>query len=197
MRSLFPLAPHERQARIAKFLARGLKSLEKHCSGCQLEVQGDNGEAWTIVVRVPAKSVAELSKLPNVGSVWVRKIQGLRRRRQSTAQLEWFAVWGRVAIQVEGQVSGYQTVEDRVLLVKASSERDAKRRLVKEWKSYAEPYLNSEGYMVRWLLEEVLDVYALMDEEIDENGTEVYSRLRNRRMRPEYQWHPRGDKADV
>jgi len=195
IRRLFPLPPAERQARVAAFLARGLKALEKRCPQGALKVRGDGVEAWTIDARIPAKTVVELSRLPSVSSVFIEKIQGLPRCGPRKDRSGWFAVREKVAVQVEGQVRGYQTVEDRIVLLKARSERHARRLAARNSKEYGEPYLNSDGYMVRWKLEEIVDVYSLSEDEIDEAGTEVYSRLGARRMRPEYEWHPRGRRS--
>jgi hypothetical protein len=95
-----------------------------------------------------------------------------------------------VALQVEGQTSGLQEVEDRFVLVKARSFKDAEERLRPEWERYAQPYINLEGELVRWQLEEVVDVYDVMEDTIDSEGTEVYSSFSFRRMKPEYEWHP-------
>ena len=53
-----------------------------------------------------------------------------------------------------------------------------------------EPYMTPAGYLVRWQLISVRDVYTLPDEAIDPRGTEVYSKLRRARMQPEYRWRP-------
>ena len=60
---------------------------------------------------------------------------------------------------------------------------------------YAEPYMNPDGYLVRWQLISIHDVYALFDEALDPRGTEVYSKLRTVRMRPEYRWRPKRGRA--
>lgn len=105
--------------------------------------------------------------------------------------LNWYCVRARVAIRVEDQVSGMQTIEDRFLVVRAASCTDAEQRLLREWREYATPYLNSDGYMVSWCLEEVVDVYHTGEAELDPTGAEVYSRLAQRRMRPAFVWRPR------
>jgi hypothetical protein len=87
-----------------------------------------------------------------------------------------------VAVTIEGQVRGLQTVEDRFVLVRASSFEDAEARLASEWRAYATPYLNSDGNIVRWLLDEIIDVYDVPDDEIRPQGTEVYSKLSARRL---------------
>ncbi len=95
-----------------------------------------------------------------------------------------------VAIQIESQVDGTVHVEDRLVLVKARDIEEAKRRLQRVWSRYAEPYMNSAGYLVRWQLIAIRDVQELSDGTIDPRGTEVYSQIRRVRMRPEYRWHP-------
>jgi len=49
-------------------------------------------------------------------------------------------------------------------------------------------YLNSNKQIVSWSLEEVIDVNDTNDTDIDHAGTAVYSKLGQRRMRPEYFW---------
>ncbi len=121
--------------------------------------------------------------------VHIAKVSGLRRRRPQRVG-GWFCVWGRVAIQIEGKRRGMIDVEDRLVLVKARNEKQAKARLSSEWRAYSEPYLNHRGEMVRWKLTEVQDVYELFDGEINPKGTEVYSRLDQRRMRAADAWMP-------
>ena len=67
-----------------------------------------------------------------------------------------------------------QTVEDRFMLVRGASPRDAEERLRGQWRRYAEPYLNPHGHLVRWKLEAVTDVYQIAEEVLDPGGTEVY-----------------------
>ncbi len=136
---------------------------------------------------------SELSRLLSARSLdWiqVRDIEGLERVAEEDAGPALFAVRGSVAIQVEGQTRGLQKVEDRIVVVEADSVDDALRRLKAEWRQYAEPYLNGDGQLVRWQLEEVSDVYSLFETELDPSGTEVWSSLRMRRMKKEYEWHP-------
>ncbi len=92
------------------------------------------------------------------------------------------------AIQVEGETRGLQTVADRFVLVRAWDFKDAERRLARMWKSYAEPYLNAGGQAVRWQLEKIVDVFSLSEDQIDPSGTEVYSSLSQRRLKPEHVW---------
>ncbi len=81
------------------------------------------------------------------------------------------------------------------MLVRALTEEDAKKRLAKSWREYASPYLNSRGELVRWQLVEVVDVYHLYEDELDPSGTEVYSRIRPKRMKAAYMWKRRAKGA--
>jgi hypothetical protein len=82
-------------------------------------------------------------------------------------------------------------VEDRLVLVTAHSFQDATERLAPAWKEYAEPYLNPNGYLVRWQLVEIKNVYSLPDDTLSPAGTEVYSQLRTVKLKSEYRWLPR------
>ena len=83
------------------------------------------------------------------------------------------------------------TVEDRLVLVKALSARDAESRVRRSVMKEAEPYLNPGGEVVRWVLVTVKDVFELFDDVINPEGAEVYSKLRKARMRPEFTWRQR------
>lgn len=130
-----------------------------------------------------------MASKPEVNHVQLDTIEGLRKKPRRH-ELRWFCVWGVVAIQIEAQVKGLIDLEDRLVLVRATDPDDAQRRLQREWSKYAEPYLNPNGYLVRWQLIAVRDVYELFEDTLDPGGTEVYSRLRKVRLRPEYRWRP-------
>ena len=135
------------------------------------------------------KTALRAASRPQVNHLMLDTVEG-RRKRLRRSGLGWFSVLGVVAIQVEGQVKDSLDLEDRLMLVKANDPEGAQRRLQRMWSRYAEPYMNSAGYLVRWQLISVRDVYTLPDEAIDPRGTEVYSKLRRARMQPEYRWRP-------
>ncbi len=139
-----------------------------------------------------ANRLSKLLKEKNVWYVSLLEVEGMKKTKQrSKKPLDWYAVKGGYAIQVEGQTNGLQGYEDRILLVKATSFDDAEKKAWKESKIYAEPpHLNCYGEMVRWQLEKIVDVYWTDIVELDPNGTEVFSALKDRRMKPEYEWHP-------
>lgn len=139
----------------------------------------------------PARAIVGLAGAPGVRTVHVVRVLGFHRRSSPTSSLSWYCVRALVAIRVERATLGMQGIEDRFVLVRARSFDDAKKRLRRKWREYATPYLNSDGQAVSWSLDEVIDVYYISEVEIDATGTEVYSRLSRRRMRPSHVWRPK------
>lgn len=150
--------------------------------------------ATSLIGRLPANRVLALSSRPGVRAVHVASIEGRSQPRKQEKR-EWYCVRGRVAIQVENQEKGMQTVEDRFVLVRADSFDDAERRLTLHWREYAHPYLSRGGLLVRWRLEEVTGAYATWESELDPNGAEVYSNLHRRRITAPQAWRPRKEAA--
>jgi hypothetical protein len=191
---LFPLPPQERNAWLHEFLSEALGRVRSRWPGTAIVPRGNN-LPWTSDSTIEARHLPDILRYLELSSVFVEKIRGLRKKREPR-QLSFFAVRGRVALQVEGQTEGLMSMEDRIVIVRAFSAEDAERRLKPEWESYGEPYLNSNGEMVRWHLVEIEDVYELDTSEIDPRGTEVYSRLSRHRVRPELVWNPRSAKDE-
>jgi hypothetical protein len=186
---LWDLRPKQRDATLRKTLARQLDQMRRDFPAIEFVSRGKDKPSWTIDAVVPANKIGLLAGKRYVKDVMLDAIEG-RRTRFRRSGLGWFCVWGVIAIQVEGQANGFLDLEDRLVLVKANDPDDAQRRLQRMWTRYADPYLNPNGYLVRWQLISIRDVYALFDHTIDPRGTEVYSKLRRVRMRPEYRWRP-------
>lgn len=189
---LFPLPPAERNRRLKEHLETALERLRARWPGGAIRPRNED-LPWSFDSVAPARKLPRIVRFRELTSVYVKKIQGLRKQSERRPP-QWYAVRARIAIQIEDQTRGMESVEDRIVLVQARSFEDAERRLQPEWEQYAEPDLNSNGEMVRWQLEEVVDVYEIGSLEFDPKGTEVYSQLTQRRVRPGGVWHPR--KAD-
>jgi uncharacterized protein DUF4288 len=182
---LLRFAPRERQRRLRAALDGQMRRLVRRFPDAALRSRG--GLGWTLDGRLPANRLGALAARPEVHFLHVTRIDGLRARREAPRE-SWFCVRGKVAIQVEGKTRGQLDIEDRFVLVKASGPKDAERRLARDWRSYASPYLNSHGYAVRWKLVAIQDVYDLNQDDIDPRGTEVYSQIKSERMKSEYRW---------
>jgi hypothetical protein len=157
---------------------------------------GTNVRRWsqlpsTLKVQGTARQIYALSHSPGVSSVYVTSIAGRRSRPLPSAPVTWYCVRALVIVRVERATSGNQITEDRFILVRASSFQNAKNRIKRQWRKYATPYLNSDGRLVSWSLDKVIDVFDTCETEIDPVGTEVYSKLGRRRMRTQYVWRPK------
>ena len=183
--------PDQRGAFLEKRVARWIKTARRDWPSDSFRIEPDSTMPTTIASRLAAREVSKILKFPGVDSVSIRSIQGMRRKRPSRDLRSWWCVRALIALEVEGQKRGLQTIEDRFVLVKAISAREAPRRLRRHWREYAAPYLNSEGLLVRFQLQEVTDVYDTMEDELDPDGVEVYSSLASRRMKPAFSWDPR------
>jgi hypothetical protein len=184
---LMPLSPREREARLRPTLKRQLARLTRDFPEANLKSRNHTKGSWTLDGALPANQVRKLARQPEVAKLWVSAIEG-RSRPRRRAKKRWFCVWALVAIQIERQRSGTMEVEDRLVLVKALSPDDAVEQLRPTWDEYGEPYLNPEGYLVRWQFIEVKDVFELFDQHISPKGTEVFSRLRTVKVKPKYRW---------
>ena len=117
------------------------------------------------------------------------QVSGIQKRRPRRRE-EWYSVLVSFAIQVEGQKKGLQAVEDRVILVRASSETDARRNVRPYLTREEEPYLDELGRLTRWKLLDIVAITNTHYDKLDQDGADVFSSFRQRRMRPEFEWHP-------
>jgi hypothetical protein len=181
----------ERHAYLARRVDRWISRLEgrfPHLSFEQVPSQPAkrprrwSGLPTSLKVHASARDLSALAQSPGVSSVHVVTLAGCRRQRRPAEPLDWFCVRGLVTIRIEGVTSGMQTTEDRFVMVRARDAEDAIARLKPRWRAYAVPYLNSNGQLVSWGLERVVDVYSVQENSIDPAGTEVYSSLGRRRF---------------
>ena len=84
-----------------------------------------------------------------------------------------------------------QIVEDRIILLEARTESDAKRRAERQCRSDVFPTMNGSGYFWRWGFQGVLDVCESTDRHWMPTGTEAFYEIRNRRMKPAHEWRLR------
>jgi Domain of unknown function (DUF4288) len=184
--ALFRLPPLARRAAIRRARAKQYRVVRAWWPNADYEPIGAVRAPMGIRGVLPARLVPRLSSLP-VGDVWIDAIEG-RTRRQRPVAVRLFAVQARFAIQIESQVRGIQDYEDRIVVVSARTEDEAVRKLRRPFAAYGRPYLNPGGFMVRWVFERILGVYATYVTEVDPTGTEVFSQIRCRRMRSEHVW---------
>ena len=193
-RKLLAKPPEERRAGVHAWRVRQYEKLCANVSPYEYETEYYNGDPVAMYTTVPARAVRPLLDLSCVDRLEILRIKGRRRRRRTPFGPAWFAVKARFAIQYEDEMRGMQDYEDRIVLVWARSEKDAERKAMREFREYERLSLTVTGHFFRWSFEKVLDVYQTWADDIDPTGTEVYSEMRTRRIKPEYEWHPSADK---
>ena len=186
-KTLFNFKPSQRIEKMKRHYELLLSRVKKKWSDGPLDVDYTKRQPRGFSAFVEARRISRLLQLPEISSIWLDEIPG-RKRVSAKPEERWFSVKARFAIQVEGQRTGMQSYEDRIVMVRATSIQDAENKLQPEFEQYGTPYLNPHGYMVRWKFERVLDVYEVGDEKIDPRGVEVFSLLAQRRMKPKYMW---------
>jgi hypothetical protein len=140
-------------------------------------------------------SVAEVKKIAKqnfVDSIFINSLQG-GKKQSKVESLKYFCIKMIMAIQVESAKKGLQSYEERYVLIKAKTADDAYRKVESQAKEYQTPYLNSNGQMVRWILESLEDCYETDIQnsgELDQGkGIEVYSILKKRKLTKERYWN--------
>lgn len=91
---------------------------------------------------------------------------------------DWFGVRVVVEIQVGDDPPGRRKYEDRVIVVRASSETLARRKAERLTRRDGESYRNFRGERVVWRFKDVVDSHMVLDDDIAD-GTEVYSAFMN------------------
>jgi len=147
-----------------------------------------------------ARDVPALKRLRHAESVQISQINGLRPKPRPAppAGARLFAVKARLVTQVEGQRSGLQQYEDRVIVLVAASEKAAVARVTRLMKSEESPMMLRSGHFVRNQLEAVLEVIECLDAAgfryplrgLNRQGTEVWFDFRRRRLNKRHEWHP-------
>lgn len=149
-----------------------------------------NGDPVGMVVTAPAAAIARLSRLEHAESVVVKRVRGRRAKRPSRKSEELYAVKARFVTQVEGQRAGLQEIEDRIIVVAASSRAHAERQVRRVCAMDEGVILLTSGHFRRRVFEEVLEVCEAPDAEFNPAGTEVYYEYRKRRLARQHAWLP-------
>lgn len=188
------LEPEQRRQVVGATQVRKLSRIQLTWPDIRLIPIGPEDHPTGLSATVPARDLGRLSRTPGIQPLFVQSVKDHRKARPRKPKAQWYSVRALVALEVEDQVKVYQTLEDRIVMLKATSFEPAERRLSREWALYARPYLNSDWHLVRWKLHQIVDVYLVGEiDELVPTGIEVWSSLdRKRGLTPELAWHPRG-----
>lgn len=185
--------PAERKRRLAARLRAEYQLLKAALPPGPFTKLGSHYRPVGIRQRLPLRQLPALLTLAVVGGIWVEEIEGLAPLAPAAEPKCW-SIKARFAVQIEHKTTGEQLVEERILLVAAPDEEAARQQLRPTFASYAEPYLNSAGQLVRWQFEEFLDAYEVaagpLAGLLGTAGLEVFSKTKSRRLTPALAWRP-------
>jgi len=194
-KSVLGYLPAERTRRIAAQIRKDFSALKRMLGKMPFEKTGTHFRPTGAKVTLPLNRLPHLLAAEAVETISIESIEGFIRKESRPESCFW-SIKARFAIQIENETGGLQKYEDRIMLVKALDEEDAQRKLLPSCKSYAEPYLNSAGLLVRWQFEKFLDAYStdvsLLEAFLHDEGVEVFSELGNQKLKPGTEWKPRG-----
>lgn len=193
----FPYPPVERRRLLDLWYKEKFEQIQAEVALRNIKLS-KRGKYNSFDCELDANELPKLLAIDGITMVTISKIEGLKPIKQrELKRLEWYIVQARFIWEVEGQTQGMQMVEDQMLLVRAYDFDDAEQRLQQKFIEYGEPYLNSDGEMVRIRLDRVLDVFeTTIIDKVDPNGEEIFYTIKHRRMRPEYEWHPLRDQEE-
>jgi hypothetical protein len=192
-KKLLLMTPTARRASMREWRAAQLAQLIREEQFSESKTLVRDREPIGLVATVPASAVNRLLRSRHIGYVNVLSIRGRKRRVASTrrprASERLFSVRALFVLQSEGQRRGMQWVEDRIVLMRARSELEARRRAEVLFRPRS-PVMNSYGWFHRWTCEAIVDVCEPTDDKWSPRATEAYYEIRQRRMKREYEWRP-------
>lgn len=191
--SVISLAPSDRIKQIAAHYRQAYRQLIALLPDTDFTRIGSRIRPTGIAAKLRLNQLLHLLQQPCVGGITIQSIENLTPKKAVPKPLFW-SIQARFAIQVENETTGMQRFENRLLLIRAPTEEEAKQKLLRSFEVYAEPYLNSAGLLVRWQFEAFTDSYCLdinsSEELLSEQGVEIFSTLGKRRLRLGMGWKP-------
>jgi len=198
LRRLLRESPERRRALVHAWRVKEYDRLrgEVRFPTCSYEGLEFNGDPVGMVVTAPAATIPMLVQLKHAESVEVRGIPGRRAQRPRRQREGLYAVKARFVTQVEGQSTGLQEIEDRIVVVVASSRARAERQVGRVCAADQGVILLTSGHFRRRVFEGVLEVCEAPDAEFNPAGTEVYCEYKRRRLAGRGAWRPSGARSE-
>ncbi len=192
IKTVYHLSPKDRKTKVAEDKKRKIEKIIKLNLFTSYEITGTPGNPSGLKAKMPFMALSKLNKVASVAYIFITKVDKAKRKI-SKASLEFYCVKMTVVIEIEKRKKGIQTIEDRMVLIKAKSFDDAYRKMEKVKNKNVEPYLNNYGELVRWRIESLDDCYKTdihsPDDLNNPEGIEVYSKLMGRRLTNDRVWN--------
>jgi hypothetical protein len=189
-------SPSERIKKTNQYLKKAFNKLIETKLFSEYELIGSNKRPTGIRAKIKYTTLTQLEELDYISYVSIHKIDKAKEKKNRSIQ-NFYCVKMTVAIEIEGKRKGFQSFEERFVLIKAKSFEDAYKKIEAQKADYEQVYLNPYGQLVRWKIESLDDCYITdMTKLSDFNapeGVEVYSILKTRRLNQERFWNGKTD----
>lgn len=185
-----PLLNHKPQLRrklITQDLNKKLKKLLATNLIEDFKLIGSRNKPSGIRTKLIYSDLTKIDKLQYIQTIFVKQITRAKKNQTRKKETHYYCVKMTIALEIENQIKGNQTIEERIVLIKAKSFENAYEKIDKQRKDYSEPYLNKYGELVKWKIESLDDCYvtdigSIKDLDSPE-GVEIYSKLKTRRFK--------------
>ncbi|WP_295795455.1 DUF4288 domain-containing protein [Mucilaginibacter sp.] len=193
LKQLIEFKPKERIKKIDDIFKKNLSRLIALNLFETYEVNGTKRRPRGVTAKIKFNLLNAIAKLDFVASCWIESIDyATKIEKNEPLKPRYFCVKMTLVIEVEGIKSRKQNIEQRFVLINATSSDDAYDKLEKQKDDYNEPYLNSDGRFVRWRIDSFDDCYETdinTPKDLDcPEGLEVYSKLKSRRLKDKTVW---------
>ena len=187
------LKPKFRKKAIDKIHKNNLNKLVALNLFRSYEITGTKKRPQGVKATILFNALKKLDKLDYISGISIITIEDAAKLPQNVIdRLRYFCVKMTVIIEVEGILNKKHKVEQRFVLIKASSSDDAYEKIESQKSTYEVRYLNSDGRFVRWHIDSLDDCYEtdiIQAADIDnDEGVEVYSKLTLKKNKKKTVW---------
>jgi hypothetical protein len=192
LKKVIQLTPKERIIAIDKHLRNNLQKLLRTTSFDTYKLIGHKRRPRGVKTTITINEIKRLARYSFIESIFINSAKG-GKKTIKTEPARFFCIKMTVAIQIEGLKNRLQTYEERYVLIKAKTSDEAYRKIERQRKKYEQPYLNSQGQLVRWAVESLDDCYVTdivsYDDLNNPEGAEVFSVLKKRKLTKDRFWN--------
>lgn len=187
------MIPKDRVSYLQIKFQKDYKAITTRLSGQDYELIGTKKKPRGIKLTADDRTVASILKLKFVDKSLSAGILVKKNKTRLEESEPYFCFKTIFQVQIEGKAKGLQTYEERFILVKADNWGTAEKKVLNAVKGQGNPYLNSDGQMVRWKFESIEESYhTFLDSKDDFNSpVEVFSKLRTRKLNKNNVWNGR------
>ncbi len=185
------MTPKDRVSHIQTKFQKDYKAIAAKLSGHDYELIGTKKKPRGIKLKRDDRVISSILKLKFVDKSLSSGLLTKQKKTKNRLEDTYFCFKTIFQIQIEGKAKGLQTYEERFILVKADKRNKAEKKVLKTIKDQEDPYLNSDGQLVRWKFESIEESYSTFIETKDDfdSPVEIYSNLRTRKLKKNDIWN--------